>query len=151
MRSFQNKILHNGPFINKKLYTFVIKSSPLYSFSNLCDKTYFQIFCKCDRVEWLWLDLNQCFQNSIILTTLIPQTAFFQIFDFASDSISIFNHVLLMFKLCVCPEKKVHNINNLIVAIRKVKRIDRKLVERYSRERSVFFLNSEQEWVFGCF
>ena len=55
-----------------------------------------------------------------------------------------------MFKLCVCPEKKVHNINNLIVAIRKVKRIERKLVERYSRERSVFFLNSEQEWVLAA-
>ena len=44
-----------------------------------------------------------------------------------------------MFKLCVCPEKKVRNINNLIVAIRKVKRIERKLLERYSRGKSVFY------------
>ena len=37
MWSFQYKLLNNVLFLNKKLYIFGIKSSPLCSFFNLCD------------------------------------------------------------------------------------------------------------------
>ena len=51
-------------------------SSPLYSLCHLYDETPFHIFYECDPVKYLWSDLAQCFQNTVILPTLTPQTAF---------------------------------------------------------------------------
>ena len=77
MQYFQYKRLYNALFLNKKIYIFGIKSSPLYSFCNLFDETSFLIFYECDRVKCLWSDLVQCFQNTLVLPTLTPQTAIF--------------------------------------------------------------------------
>ena len=44
MRFFQYKILNNVLFLNKTLYTFGIKPSPLCSFCNLYDETPLYIF-----------------------------------------------------------------------------------------------------------
>ena len=44
MRSFQYKILNNVLFLNKKLYIFLIKPSPLCFFCNLYDETPSHIF-----------------------------------------------------------------------------------------------------------
>ena len=85
MQSFQHNILNNVIFLNKKLHTFGIKPSPLYSFYNSYDEMLFHIFCECDRVKCLWSELVQCFQNSLILPTLTPQIAIFWV----SDSTSI--------------------------------------------------------------
>ena len=133
MQSFQYKILNNVLSLNKKLYTFGIKPSPLCSFCNLYDKTPLHIFYECDAVECLWADLVQCFQNNLILPTLTPQAAILGIPESASND-SIFknnkvfiNHILLIFifKLHVFKsrEKKFINLNNLIAEIRKVKTI----------------------------
>ena len=134
MRSFQYKILNNILYLNKKLHIFGIKSSPLCSFCNLYDETPFHIFYECDRVKFLWSDLVQCFQNTLILPTLTPQTAILGILDSASNN-SFFenkiliNHILLIFKLYVYKsrEKKFININNLIAEIWKVKRIEKEI------------------------
>ena len=66
MRSFQYKILNNVLFLNKKLYTFGIKPSPLCSFCNLYDETPLHIFYECNAVKCLWVDLVQCFQNNCL-------------------------------------------------------------------------------------
>ena len=81
MRSFQYKILNNILYLNKKLYIFGIKSLPLCSFCNLYDETPFHIFYQCDRVKYLWSDLVQCFQNTLILPILTSQTAILGIYD----------------------------------------------------------------------
>ena len=131
LTSFQYKILNNVLFLNKKLHTFGIKASPLCSFCNLYNKTPYCIFYECDRIKCLWSDFVQCFQNNLILPTLTPQTA---TFGFLTNNDSIFennkclsNHILLIFKLYVYKsrEKKLININNLIVEIRKIKRIEK--------------------------
>ena len=105
------------------------------SFCNLYDEDLFHIFYECDRVKCLWWDLVQGFQNTLILPTLTPQTAILGILDSASNN-SFFenneiliNHILLIFKLYVYKsgEKKFININNLIVEIRKVKRIEKEI------------------------
>ena len=106
-------------------------SSPLCSFYNLYDETPFHIFHECDRVKYLWPDLVQCFQNTLILPTLTPQTAILGILDSVSNNFffennKIFiNHILLKSKLYVYKyrEKKFINVNNLIAEIRKVRRI----------------------------
>ena len=71
MRSFQYKILNNVPFLNKKLYTFGIKPAPLCFLCVLCDETTIHIRYECDHVKCLWSELVQCFQNSLILPTLM--------------------------------------------------------------------------------
>ena len=86
MRSFQYKILNNILYPNKKLHTFGIKSSPLSSFCNLYDETPFRIFYESERVKFLWSDLVQCFQNTLILPTLTLQTAVLEILDSVSNN-----------------------------------------------------------------
>ena len=51
LQSFQYKILNSVLFLNKKLHTFGIKPSPLFSFCNLYDQTPYHIFYECDRVK----------------------------------------------------------------------------------------------------
>ena len=86
MRAFQYKILDNTLFLNKKLHIFEIKSSPLFSFCNSYDGTPFHIFYECDRVKYLCSDLVQCFQNTLVLPTLISQTAILGILDSVSNN-----------------------------------------------------------------
>ena len=74
MRSFQYKLLSNVLFLNKKLHIFGTKSSPLYSFCNLCDETPLHIFYECDSIKCLWSTLFYYFQNSLVLPILTPQT-----------------------------------------------------------------------------
>ena len=105
MRSFQYKILNKMLYFNKKFHIFRIKSSPLCSFCNLYDETPCHIFYECDRVKFLWLELVRCFQNTLILPTLTPQTATLGILDsvrsksFSENNKTFISHILLMFKL----------------------------------------------------
>ena len=146
MWSVQYKISNDVLFLNKKLQNFGIKPSSLCLFCNFYDKTSFHIFYERDHVKCLWWDLVQCFQNSLILPTLTPQTAIFGILDFASDD-SIFknnkvfiNHILLIFKLCLYKsrEKNFINLNNLIAAIWKVKRLEKEAVLTTSMKAITF-------------
>ena len=146
MRSFQYKILNNILYLNKKLHIFGIKSSPLCSFCNLYDETPFHIFYECDCVKLLWSELVQCFQNTLILPTLTPQTAILGILDsvsnnsFFENNKILINHILLIFKLYVykCREKKFININNLIAEIQKVKRIEKEIALNDSMKITAF-------------
>ena len=120
MQSFQYKLLNNVLFLNKKLHIFEIKSSPLCSFCNLCDKTPLHIFYECDSVKCLWSDLVQYFKNSLVLPTPTPQTATFGFLDSTNSEYNLkkikllINHILLIFKvglsrLFVCLVFKIGN------------------------------------------
>ena len=150
MRSFQYKILNNILYLNKKLHIFGIKSSPLCFFCNLYDETLFHIFYECDHVTFLWSKLVQCFQNTLILLTLTPQTAILDILDSVSNNTFFFennkiliNHILLIFKLYVYKyrEKKFININNLIAEIRKIRRIEKEIALNNSIKTTAFRKN----------
>ena len=54
-----------------------MKSSPFCCLCNLYDETPYHTFHECDRAKCLWSDLDQCFQNKLILPTLTPQTSIF--------------------------------------------------------------------------
>ena len=150
MRSFQYKILNNILYLNKKLHIFGIKPSPLCSFCNLYDETPFHIFYECDRVKFLWSELVQCFQNTLILPTLTPQTAILGFLDSVSNN-SFFennkifiNHILLIFNLYVyrSTEKKFINTSNPIAEIQKVKRIEKDISLHNSMKKIPFRKNS---------
>ena len=146
MRYFQCKILNNILYLNNKLNIFGIKSSTLCSFCNSHDETPFHTFYECNRVKYLWSHLVQCFQNTLILPTLTPQTAILGILNSVSNN-SFFennkifiNHILFIFKLYVYKsrEKKFININNLIAEIRKVKRIEKEIALNNSMKTIAF-------------
>ena len=65
------------------------------------------MFYEWDRVKYLWSDLIQCFQNTLMLPTLTPQTAILGILGSASNKSFFENnkifisHILLIFKLYV--------------------------------------------------
>ena len=66
MQYFKYEVLSNVLSINKKLHTFAINTSPLYSFCNLFDERSCQIFYECELVKCVRLDLVYCFQHSLI-------------------------------------------------------------------------------------
>ena len=113
MRYFQYKLLNNVLFLNKKLHIFGIKLSPLCSFCNLCDETPLHIFYECPRIQCLLSELVQYFQNSLLLTTLTPQTAIFGLLDstksdskfkknkYSTNTTNSTNRILLISKLQV--------------------------------------------------
>ena len=146
MRSFQYKIINNILYLNKKLHNFGIKPAPLCSSCNLYGETLFHMVYECDCVRFLWSRLVQCFQNTLILPNLTPQTAILGILDSVSNN-SFFeknrilmNHIPLIFKLYVYKsrEKKFININNLIVEICKVKRIEKEIGLNNSMKATAF-------------
>ena len=110
------------------------------------DETPFHIFYESDRVKLLWSELVQCFQNTLMLPTLTPQTAILGILDsvsnnsFFENNKIFFNHILLIFKLYVYKSrgKKFININNLIAEIRKVKRIEKEITLNNSMKTTTF-------------
>ena len=67
------------------------------SFLDLYDETPFHIFCECDCVKYLWLDLVQCFQNTLTLPTLTPRTVIPGILDSASNN-SFFENNKIFFQ-----------------------------------------------------
>ena len=97
------------------------------------------------------MDLVQCFQNTLILPTLTPQTAIFgwnswfrkQCFLFRNNKVFI-DHVLLIFKLYVYDswEKKFIDINNLITEMQKVKKIEKEIALNNSKKTVGFTKNS---------
>ena len=137
MQSFQYKLLNNVLFLNEKLHIFGIKSSPLCSFCNLCDKTPLHIFYECDSIKCLWSDLVHYFQNSLVLPILTPQTAIF--WFLGSTNSDLINHIVLIFKLYVyrSREKQFIHINNLIVEIKSVKVIE-KVTTSNSKKTTAF-------------
>ena len=100
--SFQYKILNNILFLDKKLFVFQKKSTPLCSFCNKEKETPLHIFSECTYVIYLWQQLATFLKNNLILTALIPQTALPELWsDNANHDEPIINHFSLIFKLYV--------------------------------------------------
>ena len=146
MRSFQYKLLNNVLFLNKTLHIFGIKSSPLCSFCNLCDKTPLHIFHECDRIKCLWSNLVQYFQNSLVLPIITPQSAIFGFLDSTNSDYNfkknklLINYILLIFKLYVCwsREKQFIHINKLIAEIKSEKAIEKEISTSNSKKTIAF-------------
>ena len=113
-------------------------SSSLCSFCNLYDETPFHIFYECDLVKCLWSDLVQCFQSTLILPTLAPQTAILGILDSVSNNSCFENNKIIKLYVYKSREKKFVNINNLIAEIRKVKRIQKEIALNNSLKTIAF-------------
>ena len=102
LRSFQYKILNNILLLNKKLFVFWKKNTPLCSFCNKEEETRLHIFGECTYVIYLCQQLATFFENNLILPALAPQTALLGLWsDNTNHGEPILNHFLVIFKLCV--------------------------------------------------
>ena len=98
LRFFQYKILNNGLFLNKKLYTFGIASTFLCSFCKILEETPIHIFCDCIHVKSIREKLQTKFQNDIFLPSLKLQAAILELINKANNIFNVLNQVLLIFK-----------------------------------------------------
>ena len=122
LHSFQYKILNNILFLNKKLFVFRKKNTPLCSFCNKEEQTLLHIFSECTYVIYLWQQLATFLENNLILPALTPQTALLGLWsDNANHEEPIINHFLLTFKLYVynSGEKSFLNIMNPLTELKE--------------------------------
>ena len=88
------------------------------------------------------LNLVRCFQNSLVLPILTPQTAIFGFLDSTNSDYNfkknklLINHILLIFKLYVyrSREKQFIHINNLIAEIKSAKAIEKEIATSNSKK-----------------
>ena len=109
--------------MNKKLFVFRWKNTPLCSFCNT--ETPLHIFGECTYVVYLWQQLATFFKNNLILPALTPQTALLGLWsDNANHDEPIINHFLLIFKLYVYNSREKHcvSIMDLLTNIKKNKK-----------------------------
>ena len=95
---FQNKLLNNVPYLNKKLFQFGIVSQSKCSFCELYDETPQHIFYECTYVESLWNQLRIYLSEKVVLPVLNPQSAIFGFTDALDHNYLLVNHLLLIFK-----------------------------------------------------
>ena len=125
LRSFQYKILNNILFLNKKLFVFRKKNTPLCSFCNKEEETPLHIFTECTYVIYLSQQLATFFKNNLILPALTPQTALLGLWsDNANHDEPIINHFLLIFKLYVYNSREKHRLSimDLLTNIKEIKK-----------------------------
>ena len=114
LSSFQDKIVNNIVFLNKRLYIFGIANTALCSFCKTLEETTMHIFYDCIYVKSLWEKPQTKFQNDIIL----PDNIY-----------NLLNHILLVFEYYVCRSREKHMFNrdNLIHIIIEIKEKEKQI------------------------
>ena len=128
-------------FLNKKLFVFQMKNTPLCSFCNKDEETPLHIFSECTSVIYLWQQLATFFENNLIPPALTPQTALFGLWsDDANHNGPIINHILLILKLHVYNLREKHRLNimNLPNDIQEIKKRQNKVCLPIVKKRKIY-------------
>ena len=127
LRSFRYKMLHHILFLNKNVYLFGMKESPLCFYCNTNDETSIHLFYECNSTKYLWLQLNRYFHSDLTFHVLTPQTAILGLFNDSVSSIHLINDILLLFKLYIYKSRNKHrlNINKLFANILNIKKLEK--------------------------
>ena len=85
------------------------------------------MFCECDSIKYLWLQLNKHFISNSTFYILTPQTAILGLFNDSVSNIHLINHILLLFKFYIYKPRNKHglNINDLLANILKIKKLEK--------------------------
>ena len=130
LRCFNDKIINNVLYLNKKLFQFGKTQSPLCSFCHTEAETTLQIFRKCSATKILRNQLLLFFQTDLDFLDLTPQAVLFGFVNESDNNLNILqNHILLIFKLYVYQsrERGVLHLNSLIKSVTKVNKLERKI------------------------
>ena len=115
-----------------KNFLFLDLKRPRFCLScNLEDETPLHLFFDCHTVQSLWTQLGSYFSDDFRLPTLSLQSALFGLFNdnAIAENVSLINHILLIFKLCINKSTKKHslNLNYIIANIRIVKTLEKRI------------------------
>ena len=138
---FQYKILNNILFLNKKLFVFRKKNTPLCSFCNSEEETPLHIFSECTYVIYLWQQLATFFENNLILQALAPQITLRGLWsDNTNHDEPIINHFLLIFKLYVYNSRGKHRLSimDLLTDMKEIKRTEYRLSSNSGNKRKIY-------------
>ena len=130
-------------FIWIKNFSFLESHLLLYvRFAKMLMKRY-SIFSVNAILKALWKSLTSCFDKSLILSFLSPQTAFFGFTNTYCNDPLLKNHILLLWKIYVYNSRKHEKISlkNLIRNVTKVKNIEKEIVE--NNEKQVMVCNKK--------
>ena len=81
IRVFQNKLLNNVLYLDKKLFQFGKISQSKCSFCELYDETLHHIFYECTYTQNLWNQHRLHLSEKVALPVLNPQSAIFGLTD----------------------------------------------------------------------
>ena len=95
---FENKILNNVLYLNKKIFIFNKKDPKLCFYCRLLDKTTNHIFVECKFALKLWNNLKDYCQCGFDLPFLNPPRATFGSYETDPDMLTLLNYILLLFK-----------------------------------------------------
>ena len=130
------RIPNNILFLNKKLFVFQMKNTPLSYFCNKEEETSLHIFSECTSVIYLWQQLATFFKNNLILPALTPQNTFLGLWsDKANHDESIINHVLLH----VYNSREKHRVNkmDLLIDIKEIKKTEYCLSSNSEKKKDI--------------
>ena len=99
----------------------------LCSYSNTNDEKPIHLFCECNSIKSLWLQLNRHFHSDLKFPELTSQTAILGIYNDSVSNIHIINHILLLFKLYIYKSWNKHrlNIHELLANILNIKKLEK--------------------------
>ena len=143
LRSFQYKILNNILYLNKKLFIFGLKASPLCSFCQEDEETTIHLFSNCDNPRRLWLQIKVHFSHFIDLPLLTPQSAIFGFVNANKNEFLFLNFILLLFKLYVYrsrDSKKLY-FSAFIRKVKHLKLLEQKLVKMMKTKEDCLIKN----------
>ena len=92
------------------------------------EETPLHLFYECSKTSSLWIELQLCLENKILLPSITPQSAIFGFIDITENKI-LLNHLLLIFKFSLYNARKTGNINieNLKASIYNIKNVEREI------------------------
>ena len=110
------------------LFKFGKSNSPHCSFCKKEEETPLHLFYECSKTSNLWIELQLCLENKILLPSITPQSAIFGFIDITENKI-LLNHLLLIFKFYLYNARKTGNINieNLKASICNIKNFEREI------------------------
>ena len=123
---FQYKLLNNVLYLTNMLVRFKKLDSPLCSYCNEEEETLLHLFHSRLKTKQLWKKLRQYFSKFINVPHSTPQSSILGIFD-NNQHLELINHLLLTLKFYSYSARNTKQLNfdNLMIAIKKIKEIEK--------------------------
>ena len=119
LKIFLYKLLHNGLYLNKILFSFGKTDSSLFFFCKIVDETPFHLFYKCTNPKLFRDQFKEIiFNTTLSISSITPQSVIIGDIDF-SDNYLLINHLIVIYKFCTYNFKKDPSIlRNGVLSLR---------------------------------
>ena len=140
IRIFQDKIIHNVLYLNKKLFEFNKINSPECSFCKCEEETTIHLFHICRKTQALWTQITSHLNRHLNLLYLTPQSAIFGCLDISNKDCLIVNHLLLPVKYYIYDARDQKHLifESLMKNIKNIYDIEKNLADQDPRKKTKF-------------